>query len=325
MKNLKNLTLALLIIFGFNSCSDDDLSETRNFQTPVNIVQTAQSSDDLSILVEAVIKADLVDALSASGQKTVFAPTNEAFMDFLQLKGFNSLDDVPTDVLQQILLNHVIGDVSITSSSLSGNSGYTNTLATGPNGANLSLYFNATNGVVLNDGVTVTVPDIGTSNGIVHIVNKVIDLPTIATFATTNNALSTLVDALVYADSGMPTVNYIDTVSDSTAGPFTVFAPTNDAFTELLGDLGATSFDDIGTATIDQVLLMHIVSGNIQSSGLPSGSVMTLNESITADNMNFTLTDPNDRVSNIIVSLVDIQAANGVVHVIDKVILPLQS
>ena len=159
----------------------------------------------------------------------------------------------------------------------------------------------------------------------------VIDLPTIATFATSNAALSSLVDALVYADTGSPTVPYIDTVSDATTGPFTVFAPTNDAFASLLPELSTllgteiNSLTDLTPEQIDTVLTYHIVNANVQSVDLQSGTVATLGGNITADATVFNLTDANDRISNIITSLVDIQAANGVVHVIDNVILfPLQ-
>ncbi len=72
---------------------------------------------------------------------------------------------------------------------------------------------------------------------------------------------------------------------------------------------------------MDTVLLYHIVGANVQSSGLPNGTVATLGGNITADNTAFTLTDANERVSNIVTTLVDIQGINGVVHVIDKVIL----
>jgi uncharacterized surface protein with fasciclin (FAS1) repeats len=149
----------------------------------------------------------------------------------------------------------------------------------------------------------------------------VIDLPTIATFATSNAALSILVDALAYADTGMSTVDYIDTVSDATTGPFTVFAPTNDAFVSLLAELELNALTDLTPEQVDAVLLYHIVNANVQSSQLQSGTVATLGGDITADATAFTLTDPNGRLSNIVTSLVDIQAANGVVHVIDKVLL----
>lgn len=319
LKNLKNLTFFFLGLILVTSCSDDDTPTTPD---PLNIVETAQSVPDLSILVDAVIQAGLVDALTADGDKTVLAPTNEAFTAFLAAKGFDSLSDVPNNVLTQILLNHVIDGSNIESSALAGTSGYTNTLADGPNATKLSIYFDGTSGVTFNGGATVVIPDVATSNGIVHVINEVIDIPTIATFATTNSALSILVDALVYADTGMPTVPYISTVSNAEAGPFTVFAPTNDAFASLLEELNYDALTDIPTSTVDAVLLNHIVSANVQSSQLTSGTVTTLGGDITADATAFTLTDGNDRVSNIVTTLVDIQSINGVVHVIDKVILP---
>ena len=210
------------------------------------------------------------------------------------------------------------------SSDLAGATGYTNTLASGPNDSNLSLYWDGTSGVTFNGASNVALADVSTSNGIVHVVDAVIDLPTIATFATTNPGLSTLVDALAYADTGAPTVPYITTVSDATAGPFTVFAPTNGAFGDLLIELNVTALTDIDTATVDAVLTYHIVGANVQSSMLTSGIVTTIGGDITADATAFTLTDANDRVSNIITTLVDIQAVNGVVHAIDKVVLPPQ-
>ncbi|WP_339895347.1 fasciclin domain-containing protein [uncultured Algibacter sp.] len=319
--SLKKLAVIIIAMIAFTSCSNDDDNSTPT-PDPLNIVETAQSVGDLSILVDAVIQAGLVDALTASGDKTVLAPTNAAFTAFLAAKGFNALSEVPNDVLTQILLNHVIGGANIPSSALIGNTGYTNTLADGPNETKLSLYYNGTAGVVFNGSAKVETPDVSTSNGIVHIIDKVIDLPTIATFATTNDALSTLVSALVYADTGSPTVPYIATVSDATAGPFTVFAPTNDAFRSLLTELEVSALTDIATATVDAVLLNHIVNANVQSSGLTSGEVPTLGGPITADATAFTLTDGNDRLSNIVTSLVDIQATNGVVHVIDRVLLP---
>jgi uncharacterized surface protein with fasciclin (FAS1) repeats len=318
-KKLSFLFLGLVLV---SSCSDDNEMAPEIISEPLNIVQTAQSVNDLSILVEAVVQAGLVDALSAVGDKTVLAPTNAAFTAFLTAKGFNSLADVPNDVLTQILLNHVISGSNIASAALAGNTGYTNTLADGPNSTKLSLYFDGTSDVTFNGSSTVVIPDVETSNGIVHVVDAVIDLPTIATFATTNPELSILVDALVYADSGEPTVPYIETVSSGTAGPFTVFAPTNGAFVSLLAELEVSALTDIPSSTVNAVLLNHIVNANVQSSQLTSGTVVTLGGDITADATAFTLTDANNRISNIVTTLVNIQGINGVVHVIDKVILP---
>ncbi|AEH00004.1 fasciclin domain-containing protein [Lacinutrix sp. 5H-3-7-4] len=326
MKTIQKLSLLVLALITISACSnDDDATPQTNQETTLNIVETAQANAELSLLVEAVIQTGLTDALSASGERTVFAPNNTAFTAFLNTNGFDSLAEVPNDILTQVLLNHVITDNNITSSVLIGNRGYVNTLATGPNDTNLSLYYNGMNGVMLNGASTVTTANIETTNGIVHVVDAVIGLPTIATFATSNPDLSSLVAALQLADTGTPTVPYIETVSNSQTGPFTVFAPTNDAFTALLEELELNSLEDVDAATADAILTYHIVNNaNVQSSQLSSGTVTTLGGDITADASAFTLTDANNRVSAIITTLVDIQATNGVVHAIDTVLLPPQ-
>ncbi|SDS81598.1 fasciclin domain-containing protein [Winogradskyella sediminis] len=326
LKNFKLLTVFLLVI-GMTSCSDDDDNSTT--VTSTTVVDVALENN-LTSLAAALQATDLMTTLQDDGPFTIFAPSNAAFAQLLSDTGLD-LDNLSTEeeaLVRNILLNHVIIGSTITSSNLiDAGSGYTNTAATGPNDANLSLYYTTSNGVMLNGSSTVTSADNVATNGIVHIVDEVIGLPTIATFATTNTALSNLVAALQLADTETPTVPYISTVSDTSAGPFTVFAPTNDAFASLLLELdpsGNTALADLDPATVDAVLTYHIVSGNIQSSGLPNGSIATIGGDITADNSAFTLTDPNGRVSNIVTSLVDIQSMNGVVHVIDTVLLPMQ-
>ena len=325
-KTIKLLAVFLLVL-GVTSCSSDDDNGGPSAQS-TTVVDVALAND-LTSLAAALEATDLVTTLQGTGPFTVFAPTNDAFTALLNATGLD-LDNLSTDeeaLVRNILLNHVIVGQNLPASELiTAGSGYTNTAATGPNDENLSLYFTTSNGVVLNGQSTVTSADNTATNGTVHIVDTVIGLPTIATFATTNDALSILVDALAYADTGTPTVPWINTVSDATADPFTVFAPTNTAFANVLAELSLTGFGEgmgeLNAATTDAVLLNHVVSGNIQSSGLPNGTVSTLGGDITADNSAFTLTDANNRVSNIVTSLVDIQAINGVVHVIDTVILP---
>ena len=319
-KLLKIIPILFLTTLFLQSCDNDD--DTVIPPVTNNIVDIAQSSEDFTSLVAALQKANLVTTLQTQGPFTVLAPTNAAFSTFLLNNGFGSLDEVPVDVLTNILLNHVVGG-RLASTDLT--TGYASTLATSSaSDASLSIFIYTSNGVRFNGVSSVTTADISADNGIVHVVDAVIGLPTIATFATSNNALSILVDALVYADSGSPTVPYISTVSDATAGPFTVFTPTNDAFADLLTELNANALTDLPPSAINDVLLYHIVGANVLSGQLTSGPVETLGGNITADTSDFTLTDPNNRVSNIITSLVDIQAENGVVHVIDKVILPLQ-
>lgn len=325
-KTFKLLTVFLLVL-GLTGCSDDDDNNGGGVQS-TTVVDVALANG-LTSLAAALEATDLVTTLQGTGPFTVFAPDNAAFATLLANTGLdlNNLSAAEEDLVRNILLNHVIIGQNLSSTDLvNAGSGYTNVAATGPNNENLSLYFNTTNGVVINGQSTVDMPDLTATNGTVHVVNTVIDLPTIATFATSNDALSLLVDALAYADTGSPTVPWIATVSDATAGPFTVFAPTNTAFGNVLAELNLSGFGEgmgeLNAATTDAVLLNHVVSGNIQSSGLPNGTVSTLGGDITANNSAFTLTDANNRVSNIVTSLVDIQAINGVVHVIDTVILP---
>lgn len=284
-----------------------------------SVVDHALSNPNFSNLVAALGAADgdLVNELSAAGPFTILAPDNTAFSNYLD---GTPLGDVPTDALASILLNHVIGGSLSSTNLVDLGSGYTSTSAT-VSDHNLSLYFDTSDGVVFNGISKVTQADVVGTNGIIHAVDAVIDLPTIATFATSNPALSILVEALAYADTGSPTVPYIDTVSDANAGPFTVFAPTNTAFANLLVELDVDALTDLETGTVDTVLLYHIVNANVKSTGLPNGTVATLGGNITANNTEFTLTDANNRTSNIVTSLVDIQGVNGVVHVIDKVIL----
>ncbi len=324
-KTFKLLTVFLLVV-GLTGCDSDDDNNGPAVQT-TTIIDIA-ATNGLSSLAAALDATGLTSTLEGTGPFTVLAPDNAAFTALLNATGID-LNNMTTEqeaLVRNILLNHVIIGQNIASTDLVNlGSGYTNTGATGPNGENLSLYFNTEAGVVFNGQSTVTNPDLEATNGTIHVVNTVIGLPTIATFATSNGALSTLVAALGNADSGTPTVPWIDTVSDPEAGPFTVFAPTNDAFGDVLAELSLTGFGEgegqLNAATTDTVLLYHVVGANVQSGQLTSGTVGTLGGDITADATNFTLTDANGRVSNIVVSLVDIQGINGVVHVIDKVIL----
>ncbi|WP_375238999.1 fasciclin domain-containing protein [Aurantibacter sp.] len=318
---IKRIILVLYVLVAFNSCSSDD-NATTTTQTK-NIIETAQDVPELSILVEAVIQADLLGALIASGDKTVFAPTNAAFEQFLMDNGFAALSDVPDAVLTQVLLNHVIDGSSLASTDLAGSTGYANTLADGPNNTKLSIFYNGNNGVTLNGISTVSTPNVNTTNGIVHIVNTVIGLPDVVTFATADPNFSILVDALT-RETSFTYVSTLQTDNGTSPAPFTVFAPTNLAFAELLTELNYNTLGDIPTSTLSATLDTHVITGNnYQDTAFQSGTTYnTLGGDLTFTSTTdtTTLTDENDRVSNIIAT--NVQATNGVIHVIDKVVLP---
>lgn len=316
LKKVLLFTLAAIISF---SCSDDD--EPKLFKIQENIVGIALETPELSNLVAALERANLVETLSGNDNYTVFAPTDDAFSKFLSDNGFASLNDVPEDVLKQVLLNHVIaGDIK--SASLS--TGYGKTLATEASTSNnLSIYINTESGVRLNGISDVTKADIDATNGTIHIVDAVIGLPTVVDFATADNTFSILVSALTRSDLTFDYVSALSTANGTAPAPFTVFAPTDDAFVNLLSELGVASLGDIDEPTLKATLDLHAVAGaNVLASALTDDmTITTLGGNITANvTGGAILTDSNGRISNIIVT--DVQAANGVIHVIDKVVLP---
>lgn len=299
------------------SCNKDDDDDNNNDDAPKNIVATAQATDDLSTLVAALQQANLVSALEAEGPFTVFAPTNAAFQELLDSNpAWNSLSDIDNSVLSMVLLFHVIeGDVKAADLSDS----YVKTLSTGPNGEAISLQVNVTGGVAFNGDAAPSTTDVGTTNGTVHIIDKVMLPPTVVTLASNGADFSSLVAALTR--SGLST-DYVDVLNG--AGPFTVFAPTNAAFQALLdSDSTWNSLADIPVATLEAVLNYHVVNGaNVQSDELSDGqTVSTIGGDLTVDlNGGAKLNTTSGQTVNIVAT--DVQGTNGVVHAIDAVLLP---
>lgn len=314
MKNLiKKIGLVLLGTFVLSSCSDDDDNYDKNVY---NIVA---KDVDFSNLKAAIDKAGLATTLQSSGTFTVFAPSNAAFTAFLQANGFASLEQVPTATLKEILLNHVLS-TEVKAAQVT--TGYVSTLAKGAasSSRNLSMYINTSNGVKINGVSNVTKTDIDATNGVIHKVDAVIGLPTIVTHATANPNFTTLVAALTRND--MP--NFVSILSGTANSPFTVFAPTNTAFSGLLTELNLSGLSAIPQATLENTLKYHVVAGaNVASTDLTNNMNVT-----TFQGGKFTITttggakitDAKNRVSNIVAT--DVQCSNGIIHVIDKVILP---
>ncbi len=322
MKNsIKTFVFAFLALIAV-SCSNDD-DNTVPIDNGVTIAEFVAGNPEYSILLEALQRANLVATLDGTTTYTVFAPNNTAFEAFLNANGFASVEDVPVEILTNILLNHVLNG-AVESSSLT--TGYVNTLATfGSTDANLSLYVDVSSGVLLNNSVNVTSADNMADNGVIHAVDAVIGIPSIVTHATSNPAFSSLVDALAAASDG--NTDYVALLSGTTASPFTVFAPTNDAFNNLLQTLGLNSLNDIPQSVLQIVLNYHVIAGaNVQSEDLSEGQTATTfqGEDITITLANGPqVIDATGMASNIIVT--DVQAGNGVVHAIDKVLLPQEA
>ena len=307
MSKIKLSIIPLIFLMGIlvlSSCNDDD----EVMQEPVSntIADIATGNPDFSILVEALSKTNLVDAVAdMNASLTVFAPTNDAFTALLSDLGAGSLDDIPVETLTNVLLYHVIGSKAM-SADLS--SGYLTTLAT-YGGNNISIYVNVDNGVYINKNTMVTMADIEADNGVIHVVDKVILPPSVVNIALDNDNFTILVDAVVKA-------GLVEALSSD--GPFTVFAPTNDAFEALFAELGVSGVDALTAEQLIPILTYHVVPGNVLSTDLADGQVGTLNtgKSITINLSNGVKINDSDVVA------ADIQGANGVVHVINKVLIP---
>jgi uncharacterized surface protein with fasciclin (FAS1) repeats len=295
--------------------SDDDNDPTSN------IAELATSAG-LTSLVAAATKAELVDELSdASARLTVFAPTNAAFDALAVQLGFTDgpamVTALPPEALASILTYHVL-PTRQNASQLSGGAATQPTLYSF-DGSPATVAIDASAGVRVGDAVltqaTVATADQRATNGIVHIVDKVLVPPgvlNIVQMAQVNPAFSSLVEAVV-------ATNLQGTLSGT--GPFTVFAPTNDAFDD--APTGLT------TPQLTTVLQYHVLDSQVLSTELGpvfgnpvatvSGQSITINNNATAPAI-ATITDTTTTAANI--TAVDVRASNGVIHVIDKVLIP---
>ena len=268
-----------------------------------DIPTNAQNTGAHDSLVAALSHAGLVSALQADGPFTVFAPTDDAFA----AAGID-LSTIDTDeenaTLSDILLYHVVSGAVASSDVTDGMS------AEALNGDDVS--FTVSEGSVMVNDATVTSADVMASNGIIHVIDKVLmppaDLGDIPTVAQGTGLHTSLVAAVVQAE-------LLTTLQGD--GPFTVFAPTDDAFAAAGIDLAALDNEE-GKATLTDILLYHVVSGAVPSSAVTDGMSAT---AVNGDDLSFAVGE-GVMVNDANVVLADVPASNGVIHVIDKVLMP---
>ena len=277
-----------------------------------NIVEVAQAHPDLSILVEAVVAAGLAPTLS-TGTLTVFAPTNAAFAALLTELGVTKeglLADKP--LLTAVLTYHVLGSKVLRADVPLGR-------AVTPVSGGFFKIESAAGSLKITDGrnrtSTLTATDIPASNGVVHLVDRVL-LPANKDIVATASALpdfSILVEAVAAA-------GLVTTLQG--AGPFTVFAPTNAAFASLLAELGVSKEALLANkALLTAVLTYHVVPGRVLKAEVPVNSAITTVQGQTFTvNSSLAITDQNMRQSGIVAT--DVFTSNGVIHALDKVLLP---
>lgn len=293
-------------------------------QADMSIAWIATSSDDFSILVQAVAALDLVETLDTEWPFTVFAPTNTAFENILAELNITAEELLANDtMLQSIVTYHVVpGTVSAHDVTTVDHGTLVETLQWE------SLRVNNLNGVVV-DGSTVTTADIFATNGVVHIVDEVLLPPTVREMLgmDTDRGSADIVETAVSSElfptlvAAVQAAELVDVLKAD--GPYTVFAPTEEAFAALLADLWVTAEELLGnTELLTSVLTYHIIPGRYVATDVVglSGPTMlsTLNgETVTVDPQNGA---PVINDANIVQT--DIFTTNGVIHVIDEVLLP---
>ena len=268
-----------------------------------DIPTNAQNTGAHDSLVAALSHAGLVSALQADGPFTGFAPTDDAFAAAgIDLSTFDTDEENAT--LSDILLYHVVSGAVASSDVTDGMS------AEALNGDDVS--FTVSEGSVMVNDATVTSADVMASNGIIHVIDKVLmppaDLGDIPTVAQGTGIHTSLVAAVVQAE-------LLTTLQGD--GPFTVFAPTDDAFAAAGIDLAALDNEE-GKATLTDILLYHVVSGAVPSSAVTDGMSAT---AVNGDDLSFAVGE-GVMVNDANVVLADVPASNGVIHVIDKVLMP---
>jgi uncharacterized surface protein with fasciclin (FAS1) repeats len=285
-----------------------------------NIAGLVTTTAEFSTLSAAVAKAGLGTTLSGTGPFTVFAPNNDAFT----AAGITSavLSQLSASDASAILLYHTLGAKVVSTDVPAG----PNAKVTTASGDSVFVTRNA-NGVFIN-GLKVAQADIPASNGVIHKLTSGVLLPPTGNIVNTavSAKLDSLVKAVTFAASapgGDPTLP--TTLSNAT---LTVFAPTNAAFTALLAALNLKDINQIPVATLLAVLRYHVVGGRKFSSDLANGTLaMLAGGSSTINLTNGTTGGPTitgggngTNKSNIVAA--NVMCRNGVVHVIDRVLLP---
>jgi len=279
-----------------------------------DIVDTAVADGRFQTLVAAVSAADLVDTLKGEGPFTVFAPTDDAFAALPEGTVESLLLPENKQTLTDILLYHVVSGKVMAADVVN--------LESAPTVLGKDVTVKVDMGNVYINDAKVIITDIETSNGVIHVIDSVLLPPaeeevmmdkTIVDIAVADGRFNTLVAAVTAAD-------LVDTLNSE--GPFTVFAPTDDAFAALpAGTLDSLLLPENKQALTD-ILLYHVVSGKVMAADVVG---LTSAPTVLGKDITITIKDGNVYLNDTIqVIITDIEASNGVIHVIDGVLLPPQ-
>ena len=323
MKKLSALILLGVVAMVFVACSSEEettsdvvattspMPTQQAMEATKTIVDIAVEDGRFETLVAALQAADLVSTLSGEGPFTVFAPTDDAFAALPDGVVAGLLEDIPS--LTEVLTYHVVSGTVLAETVVGLTSAAT------LQGEEVTI--EVIDGTVKIDGATVLITDIIGSNGVIHVIDSVI-LPTeIAASLSSPEVTKTIVDIAVEDGrfetlvAALQAADLVSTLSGE--GPFTVFAPTDDAFAALPEGTVDNLLADIPALT--NVLTYHVVAGSVlaeQVAGLSSA------KTLQGSDVGVSVMGGNVIIDNAMVVIADIIGSNGVIHVIDKVLLP---
>ena len=274
------------------------------------VVDIIVNSEDHTVLEAAVLAADLAGALSAEGPFTVFAPTDAAFTALMEALEVSAEELLAFEGLTDVLLYHVVGAQALAADLTDGQE--ITTLLD----QDVTITINGM-GVFVNEAM-VTVADIMADNGVVHVIDAVL-LPELDD----DNLPETVVDIIVASEvhtlleAAVVAAGLVDALSGE--GPFTVFAPTDDAIVALTEALSITAEELLALPNLGEILQYHVVAADAFAEDLSDGQILT---TLLGQDVTVSISDAGVMINDAMVIVADLEAENGVVHVIDAVLLP---
>ena len=297
------------IAISLSGCLESDTDDLDN------LLVTLEGNTNLTLFTEAVSLTPF-STVAEQGIVTIFAPNNQAFERYLAEKGYATVMDIPSDTLEFLVGYHFVPGVGNSNEIQSGY--YTSNSSNSPDGSGVSMLIEQSNTtLVFNGNTEATRVDIEGINGVIHIINGVLTLPSVQETYQNNSALSVMRNA----------INQFGLFDSLAAGnSYTIFTPPNEAFTNFLSQKGLAGVSDLPTDEYQQLILRHVLSGNLKIGTLQDKSTPTLADSFplrvrlgnsAIPSQSFFLVNDSSEVL-----LGDIQATDGVLHILNRVLTP---
>ncbi|MGY8778607.1 MAG: fasciclin domain-containing protein, partial [Longimicrobiales bacterium] len=306
-KILRRSCLALLpgLLVGLAACDEDTSGPLPEYNSGQDIAAIAAAASDLTTLNAALAAAGLTAALQGDGPFTVFAPRDAAFDDLGGDVIAALLEQDNADLLSEVLTFHVVSGIAAAAGDLTDGQ-----MVTTLQGSELTI--GVSGGAVTVNGANVVTADIKAINGVIHLIDAVL-VPEVD-----------LVDMLILNDEAQTAVAAVsagDLVSTLRGpGPFTVFAPVDAAFEELGSYTLEALLDPANQALLQKVLTYHVISGDIRAADLTDGAMVA---TVEGTEVTIDLSDPMmPKVNGANIIATDIVVENGVIHLVDGVLLP---